>query len=90
MINSRWNFDNIASKRSLSDLTLMPIAKVNVLSVQFDTETHLLQIHTLIPRQHAEPESPLDLCVFCTSVDETKVGETQTFCQLVMGHIYEG
>ncbi|KAI7859378.1 ATP-NAD kinase-like domain-containing protein [Circinella umbellata] len=79
-----------SSKRSLSDLIIVPIAKVNVLSVRFDTDTHLLQIHALIPRQHAEPESPLDLCIFRTSVDQTKVGETQTFCQLVMGHIYEG
>ena len=71
-------------------MIIVPIAKVNVLSVRFDADTHLLQIHALIPRQHAEPESPLDLCIFRTSVDQTKVGETQTFCQLVMGHIYEG
>ncbi|KAI9496652.1 ATP-NAD kinase-like domain-containing protein [Zychaea mexicana] len=79
-----------SSKRSFLDLTIVPIAKVNVLNLCFDNDTHLLKVHALIPRQHAVPESPLDLCVFRCSVDQSKTTETQTFCQAVMGHVYEG
>ncbi|KAI8139534.1 ATP-NAD kinase-like domain-containing protein [Fennellomyces sp. T-0311] len=89
-VEGSFDVEQKSSRRTLSDLTIVPIAKVNVLSLVFDNSTHLLRIHALIPRQHALPDSPLDLCIFRCSVEQSKAAETQAFCSAVMAHIYEG
>lgn len=78
------------SRRTLSDLTLLPIAKVNVLNVVLDSSQRVLRIHALVPRKQAVPDSPLDLCIFSCPVDQSKVSEAQHFIQSVIDHVYQG
>lgn len=78
------------SRRTLSDLTLLPIAKVNILNVLLDSSQRVLRIHALVPRKQAVPDSPLDLCIFSCPVDQSKVSEAQHFIQTVIDHVYQG
>lgn len=80
----------VGSRRTLSDLTLLPIAKVNILNVLLDSSQRVLRIHALVPRKQAVPDSPLDLCIFSCPVDQSKVSEAQHFIQTVIDHVYQG
>ncbi|ORZ17664.1 ATP-NAD kinase-like domain-containing protein [Absidia repens] len=74
----------------VSDPTLLPIDNTNLLQVLYNDQTHMIQIHAIIPQQPDKVDSPVDLYKFIYSVEKGQEQDCIDFCTTVMTGAYKG